>query len=65
MSSAPCKLCARSPMEFSGKDCFDSPFCVIIVLVLRIAFIGRRRPFMGGFFCPPFCPPFSKNYENK
>nr|DAY04542.1 MAG TPA: hypothetical protein [Caudoviricetes sp.] len=25
-------------------------FCVIIVLVLRIAFIGRRRPFMGGFF---------------
>nr|DAN53962.1 MAG TPA: hypothetical protein [Caudoviricetes sp.] len=37
-------------MEFSGKDCFDSPFCVIIVLVLRIAFIGRRRPFMGGSF---------------
>nr|DAY43757.1 MAG TPA: hypothetical protein [Caudoviricetes sp.] len=27
-------------------------FCVIMVLVLRIAFIGRRRPFMGGFlFC--------------
>nr|DAX49331.1 MAG TPA: hypothetical protein [Caudoviricetes sp.] len=27
-------------------------FCVIRVLVLRIAFIGRRRPFMGGFlFC--------------
>nr|DAS07871.1 MAG TPA: hypothetical protein [Caudoviricetes sp.] len=27
-------------------------FCVIIILVLRIAFIGRRRPFMGGFlFC--------------
>ena len=27
-------------------------FCGIIVLVLRIAFIGRRRPFVGGFlFC--------------
>lgn len=25
-------------------------FCVIIVLVLRIAFIGRRRPFCGRFF---------------
>nr|DAN58497.1 MAG TPA: hypothetical protein [Caudoviricetes sp.] len=30
----------------------EGPFCVIIILVLRIAFIGRRRPFMGGFlFC--------------
>nr|DAP50239.1 MAG TPA: hypothetical protein [Caudoviricetes sp.] len=27
-------------------------FCVIIYVVLRISFIGRRRPFMGGFlFC--------------
>nr|DAX24171.1 MAG TPA: putative metal-binding protein [Caudoviricetes sp.] len=35
-------------------------------MVLRIAFIGRRCPFMGQFFfCPPFCPPFSKIYENK
>nr|DAT08611.1 MAG TPA: hypothetical protein [Caudoviricetes sp.] len=46
-------------MEFSGKDCFDSPFCVIIVLVLRIAFIGRRRPFMGGFFI------LQKNHSRK
>ena len=25
-------------------------FCGIIVMVLRIAFIGRRRPFYGRFF---------------
>ena len=48
-------------------------FCGIIIWVLRIAFIGRRRPFMGGFLFVHFSVHLfqkttkinkNKNYKN-
>ena len=39
-------------------------FCGIIVLVLRIAFIGRRRPFMGGFLFANLCDKCYYSHRN-